>query len=92
MLRTVDASYGSDIDGNRGTTTVEYELTSEDTQEVRDQIFRLLEEDEYEYTESMHIYLMCDYTEEMIEFSIEIAEYMTKVEFDNEQKEFQCKK
>ena len=83
MTRHEDRNAFSDADGNRGTTTVEYELTSEDTQEVRDQIFRLLEEDEYEYTESMHIYLMCEIAEEMIGFDIDIAEYITKAEFDS---------
>ena len=87
MITTVDKSWGRDIDGNRGTTLVEHELDNGDTPEIREELFRILREDEYEYKDEVWVQLMCPISEEMIDFDVDIAEYITKAEFDSVQGE-----
>ena len=74
--------YGSDADGNRGIIQWNYELEPSDRPVVKELIIEQLAQDEYEYTETLTIFMMSYYMEEEVEFDVEISEYLTKTEYD----------
>ncbi len=88
MLMEIDRNYGSDIDGNRGTTVRDYELDNDDTSAVRQEIFDILKERDYDYSDSVAITLICPITEQDIQFDVEISSYITKREFNLAQEEY----
>ena len=82
MVSHVDKNYGADADGNRGITVIDYELTTDDTPAIREEIFDLLRADDYDYTDSITVVLIDTITENEIEFRVAIQEYITKNQFD----------
>jgi len=82
MVSYVDKNYGADADGNRGITVIDYELTTDDTPAIREQIFDLLGKNCYDYTDSITLFLIDPIAENEIEFRVPIQEYITKNQFD----------
>jgi len=80
--------YGTDIDGNRSLKVLQHELTAEDTGYIREEIFIKLREDEYDYSDSIMVTLI-SHMGEVVDFEVEINEYITKNEFDSAQRNTQ---
>lgn len=68
MTVEIDYNYGADADGNRGMKQYFYEIDDSD----RDDIVEQLLENPYSST----VYLVCPYTDELIEFDVDREDYI----------------
>ena len=87
-MRIIKDTYGADADGNRSVTTYDYELDKHDNEAIRDELERIIVEDEYDYLDEVVVQLQAPYHSEvpfenMISFKVFISEYLTKNEFDS---------
>lgn len=85
MKVTIDNNYGADADGNRGIKVYEYEIETSDTEDIVCQLIDAINDgsistdangniDESETTYT--ITLIYPYTEEDIEFDVNIKDYL----------------
>jgi len=75
-------NFGEDIDSNRGKKVLIYELTNDDTPAIRNELYRLLRQDEYKYSDTVWIQLLDPATGDMIDFEVEISEYISREQFE----------
>ena len=70
--------YGADADGNRGRLVTEYELEKSDEPYIVEQIKYQLEDlgEDEDYPEEMEITLICPHTEDDIQFTITVKDYL----------------
>ena len=80
MRRIVEYDYMADIDGNRGITAVFYELTAEDSPEIKSQIIEYIESTGELPDNSFTIHLIDPVTEEDIYLEVNPYEYICEEE------------
>lgn len=77
MKVTIDNNYGADADGNRGIKVYEYELEESDREDIVDQLTEALNEGSIDESDSTYtITLICPYTEDDVEFNVNIKDYL----------------
>jgi len=76
--------YGADADGNRSARIRVHDLDSDDEDDIREEIFVHLMEDEYDYNDTVKVTLSSHMGEE-VEFEVDISEYLSEEEFNKAQ-------
>ena len=71
--------YGADADGNRGVPYYEFEIEKSDYEEIKYEIITNLEDEEY--SDTIEIHLLSALTDELIEFTVDISDYLTEQEY-----------
>lgn len=77
MKVTIDNNYGADADGNRGIKVYEYEIEESDREDIVCQLIDAINDGSIDESDSNYtIILICPYTEEAIEFDVNIKDYL----------------
>ena len=83
MIRQVDNNYGADADGNRGTTTVFYELDDSDEPEIISQIIEYIESTGELPDKVFTVRLIDPISEDDVDFEINPADYLSNEQMLN---------
>ncbi len=83
MIRQVDNNYGADADGNRGTTTVFYELDDSDEPELISQIIEYIESTGEFPDDNFTVRLIDPVSEDDVDFEINPVDYLSNEQMTN---------